>query len=58
MRVRNEAGNGCLALALIVAALFVLLVMCTLPDSTDDCYAVGEPGSAQGQRDLERCIGK
>jgi len=55
---RNEAGaaNGCLILVLGAVVVFVLWAVFTVLTSEGDCYSTGESGSAQEQRDIERCL--
>lgn len=58
-RPRDEAGNvglGCL----ILVVLFVVLAGCMgiFASGGSDCYATpgAQEGSAQAQRDIERCL--
>lgn len=58
---RNERGNagvGCLILLVIIFAISGCLAL--VVDGESDCYATpgAEPGSAQAQRDVERCLGQ
>lgn len=62
--VRNEKGSsdlGCLVLIGLFFFLALSVGACTalMDDTQSDCYATegAEPGSAQGMRDMERCIG-
>lgn len=45
---------------ILVIAIVLLcgLGMCAVNESSSDCYTTGEPGSAQEQRDIERCLGQ
>jgi hypothetical protein len=49
--------RGCLAVIVVCLILGALVSMCSGSDSTD-CYTTGDPGSAQYQHDLERCLGQ
>ncbi len=62
--MRSERGEaealGCLViigLAVIGGILFAIIASCSGGMGESDCYTTGEPGSAQEQRDIERCIG-
>jgi hypothetical protein len=46
---------GVVVLAFVVIFLIGSLAVSCL-GGEDDCYTTGEPGSAQEQRDIERCL--
>lgn len=46
--MRIENGNDCLV------GCYALLD--SMDSGSSDCYTTGEPGSAQYERDLQRCI--
>lgn len=57
----NEEAAGCLGCLGLIAIIFIISVIYTISTScestTDYCKdGTGEPGSAQEQRDFERCL--
>lgn len=51
--------NGCLFLVGVFLLLVITLTTCTVLDSGEsDCYSTpgAEPGSAQAERDIQRCL--
>jgi hypothetical protein len=61
--VRDEKGNaaaGCIVLIGLAVLVFLLAGACgaIFIDDSDDCYHTpgAQPGSAQDQRDVQRCI--
>lgn len=61
-RERDEKGNAALGCLIIVFLFFTLAIGCgVLIDSnggSSDCYSTpgAQPGSAQAERDMQRCI--
>ena len=59
---QNAAGcMGCLglvALCIVLGLVFSAIESCSGGGGSSDCYTTGEPGSAQEQRDIERCLGQ